>query len=63
LNEEVFALSEELARSFTFERNRHSLASKAQEFEQRQKILLKKIKDSINSNATIKTLRRSLRIA
>eukprot|EP00347_Sterkiella_histriomuscorum_P001188 403372989 len=62
LNEEVFAISEELAKSFTFERNKNTLMQRAQEFEQRQRQIIKKIKDSIDKNPTIKNLRRSQRI-
>ncbi|CDW81628.1 UNKNOWN [Stylonychia lemnae] len=62
LNEEVFGISEELAKSFTFQRNKHMLAQRANEFEQRQQQLFKKIKDTVENNPTIKTLRRNKRI-
>ena len=42
LNEEIFALSEELAKSFTAERSR-LLVSKAREFEMRKKQMLKRV--------------------
>jgi len=42
LNEEIFAISEELAKSYTAERAR-GLVSKAREYEIRKKDLLKRI--------------------
>jgi len=62
LNEEVFAISEELAKSFTFERNKQFLGAKAAEYEQRQQHILKKIKESVDQNAVVKKIRRGRRI-
>jgi len=61
LNEEIFNISEELAKSFTFERNKNILG-KAKEAEHRKNVLLKKIKDSIDSNPSVRLLRRNARI-
>ena len=62
LNEEVFAISEELAKSFTFERHKSTLLSKAQEFEKRKKQLFKRIAEAVEKNPTVKTLRRGQKI-
>lgn len=62
LNEEVFAISEELAKSFTFERNRYKLTLRAQEFEQRQALLLKKVRDQVEQDPTVRALERRERI-
>lgn len=58
----MFAISEELAKSFTFERNKQALGAKVAEHQQRQYILMKKIKDTIDQNAVVKRLRREQRI-
>jgi hypothetical protein len=68
LNEEIFALSEELARSFaTFDTRSQKGASgsplqRALEFDQRKNQLLRKIKENIDENHSVKIIRRQANI-
>ena len=62
LNEEIFTISEELAKSYTFERNNKSILVKAKDCNQRKNALLKKIKETIDQNALVKLIRRNQRI-
>ena len=57
LNEEIFALSEELAKSFSGESSR-TLVSKAREFEMRKKQIVQKVKQTIDDDPIAKIVRR-----
>ena len=61
LNEEIFNISEELAKSYTFEKSKNIL-QKAKESDQWKNVLIKKIKDTIDSNPSVRLLRRNARI-
>jgi hypothetical protein len=66
LNEEVFALSEEIARSFASfggGNAKGSALQRALEFDQRKNQLMRKIKDSIDDNHSVKIIRRHVKIA
>ena len=72
LNEEIFALSEELARSFASFDTRSQKGSsssggtplqRALEFDQRKNQLMRKIKDSIDDNHSVRIIRRHAKIA
>ena len=68
LNEEIFALSEELARSFASFDMRSQLPGgsplqRALEFDQRKNQLMRKIKESIDDNHSVKIIRRHAKIA
>lgn len=60
LNEEIFAISEELAAAFQMtksEKNSRELYHRAQEFEQKQITLLQKIKKSVFNNPTTRLIK------
>lgn len=61
LNEEIFALSEELAKSFSGENSR-TLVSKAREFEMRKKQIVQKVKQTIDDDPIAKIVRRDQKI-
>ena len=61
LNEEIFSISEELAKSYTFERSKN-LLQKAKDFDAKRKALMRKIKGTIDDNANVKTIRRNIKI-
>ena len=61
LNEEIFALSEELAKSFTADASR-TLVSKAREFEIRKKQMLKRVQSTIDDDPIAKIVRRETNI-
>ena len=61
INEEIFALSEELAKSFTADRSR-LLVSKAREFEMRKKQMLKRVQTTIDEDPIAKIVRRESNI-
>ena len=61
LNEEIFALSEELAKSFTADRSRQ-LVSKAREFDMRKKQMLKRVQTTIDEDPIAKIIRRDSKI-
>lgn len=69
LNEEIFALSEELARSFaSFDTRSNKGAGgtplqRALEFDQRKNQLMRKVKESIDDNHSVKIIRRHAKIA
>jgi hypothetical protein len=57
LNEEIYEISEELAKSFTPERQ-EAYVMKAREFEFRKKKLIKRINAQIDSNSVVANIRR-----
>jgi hypothetical protein len=57
LNEEIYEISEELAKSFTPERQ-EAYVMKAREFEFRKKKLIKRINTQIDSNSVVNNIRR-----
>jgi hypothetical protein len=57
LNEEIYEISEELAKSFTPERQ-EAYVMKAREFEFRKKKLIKRINAQIDSNSVVTNIRR-----
>jgi hypothetical protein len=64
VNEEIFALSEELAKSFgSMDRGGINKIQRAFEFDQRKNKLLRKIKEMIDDNHSVKIIRRHARIA
>lgn len=67
VNEEIFALSEELAKSFgSMDRGAGAGINKIQrafEFDQRKNQLLRKIKEMIDDNHSVKIIRRHAKIA
>lgn len=68
LNEEIFALSEELARSFASfdmrsQRPGGTPLQRALEFDQRKNQLMRKIKEGIDENHSVKIIRRHAKIA
>lgn len=63
VNEEIFALSEELAKSFgSMDRGGINKIQRAFEFDQRKNKLLRKIKEMIDDNHSVKIIRRHARI-
>jgi hypothetical protein len=62
VNEEIFALSEELAKSFGSNGGINKI-QRAFEFDQRKNKLLRKIKEMIDDNNSVKIIRRHARIA
>jgi len=58
INEEVFAISEELGKIFQFDKSNNcsQLGGKLQDFEKRQEYLIKKVADSVEQNPLIKYL-------
>jgi hypothetical protein len=64
VNEEIFALSEELAKSFgSMDRGGINKIQRAFEFDQRKNKLLRKIKEMIDDNHSVKIIRRHAKIA
>jgi hypothetical protein len=64
VNEEIFALSEELAKSFgSMDRGGINKIQRAFEFDQRKNKLLRKIKEMIDDNHSVKIIRRHASIA
>jgi hypothetical protein len=63
LNEEVFALSEELARSFASFETRGGAVQRAREFERREKALVRKIREQIEDSHSVKVIRRHAKVA
>ena len=66
VNEEIFAISQELARSFGSVERTTSSSSKLQrayEFEQRKNQMTRKIKEMIDDNHSVKIIRRHAKIA
>ena len=61
LNEEIFALSEELAKSFTTDKSAH-LISKAREFDMRKKQMIKRVQQTIDEDPIAKLVRREQNI-
>ena len=64
LNEEIFALSEELARSFASFRSptNNGVIARAYEYEQRKNQLMRKISQQIDDNHSVKLIRRHAKI-
>lgn len=62
VNEEIFALSEELAKSFGSMGGINKI-QRAFEFDQRKNKLLRKIKEMIDDNHSVKIIRRHAKIA
>lgn len=63
LNEEIFSISEELTKSITRGFSHVYLdESTRMEFETRKRQLVRKIKENVDENPTVKLLRRNLRI-
>lgn len=69
VNEEIFSLSEELARSFaSFEAggrgsSKEGVLQRAYEFEKRKSALVRKIKEQIDDNHSVRIIRRHAKIA
>lgn len=66
VNEEIFALSEELTKSFgSMDRNGLGInkIQRAFEFDKRKNQLLRKIKEMIDDNHSVKIIRRHAKIA
>ena len=61
LNEEIFALSEELAKSYTVEQAK-VLVSKAREFEHRKKQLIKRVTKTIDEDQVARIVSREFKI-
>ena len=61
LNEEIFALSEELAKSYTVEHGR-DLVSKAREFEHRKKQIIRKVTKTIEEDQVARIVTREFKI-
>ena len=63
LNDEIFAISEELTKSITRNFSKVYLEQgKRKEFEQRKRRLEKKIRESIDEDPSVKLIRRNFRI-
>ena len=60
LNEEIFSLSEELARSFA-DSTGQNIVSKAREFDIRKRNLLKRIKQTLQQDPIAKSIRSEFR--
>ncbi len=63
LNEEIFAISEVLARSFSSatsptQASRGLQVQKAREFQDRHRILMRKVQEQIDENHAVKVIRR-----
>lgn len=64
LNEEIFSLSEELARSFAGYRSpsNNGVLARAYEYEQRKNAVMRKISTQIDDNHSVKLIRRHAKI-
>ena len=62
INEEIFSISDELARSYNFDKSHSTLAEKAQDFNNRKKSLMNKVRSQIDTNPAVKVIRRAFKI-
>ena len=63
LNEEVFALSEELAKSYGHGEPRGTALARAREFEQRMLVVMRRVREEIDDNHSVRLVRRHAKIA
>ena len=63
LNEEVFALSEELAKSYGHGEPRGTALARAREFEQRMLVVMRRVREDIDDSHSVKLVRRHAKIA
>jgi hypothetical protein len=63
LNEEIFALSEELARSLSEDSGPAPIVSKAREFDVRKRAILKKVEQTLANDPIAKIVKREFRIS
>ena len=61
LNEEIFAISEELAKSYNAEHSR-ALVSKAREFAERKKQLIRRVTKTIEEDSVARIVNREFKI-